>query len=321
MGDIGENLHRPECVLCSANGRIYASNWRGGVTVIEPDGHQWELIAKQPAFDVRPNGIALMPDGSFLLAQLGDEIGGVWRLPDTGALTPFVVEVDGTPLPPTNFAHLDSAGRVWITVSTRQAPRSKGYSRDVADGFIVLVDQTGTRVVADDLGFANECLVHPDEKHLFVNETFSRRLSRFDIVDGGRLTNKQTVCEFGDGVFPDGMAFDAEGGIWIVSIVSNRVLRLSPDGNLDVVIDDSDPDHLAWVEQAYQGDGMDRPHLDQIESRRLRSISSLAFGGADMKTGYLGCLLGDTIASFTTGVPGHPPPHWNFTGPARPRSH
>jgi hypothetical protein len=57
---------------------------------------------------------------------------------------------------------------------------------------------------------------------------------------------------------------------------------------------------------------MGRPHLDQVVSRRLRNISSLAFGGADLRTGYLGCLLGDSIATFRSPVAGFPPAHWTW---------
>jgi hypothetical protein len=57
---------------------------------------------------------------------------------------------------------------------------------------------------------------------------------------------------------------------------------------------------------------MNRPHLDTIISRRLRNISSLAFGGKDLKTVYLGCLLGDSLATFRSPVAGRPPVHWLF---------
>ena len=55
---------------------------------------------------------------------------------------------------------------------------------------------------------------------------------------------------------------------------------------------------------------MGRPHLDKISSRRLANVSSLAFGGPDLSTAFLGCLLGDRIAYFTAPLPGLPPPHW-----------
>ena len=37
---VGHDLARPECVLACASGRLYASDMRGGVVVIEPDGTQ-----------------------------------------------------------------------------------------------------------------------------------------------------------------------------------------------------------------------------------------------------------------------------------------
>ena len=48
----------------------------------------------------------------------------------------------------------------------------------------------------------------------------------------------------------------------------------------------------------FAAETMDRRHLDNIKSRRLRNISSLAFGGSDLKTIYMGYLLGDSLATF-----------------------
>lgn len=317
VGFIGHDLQRPECVLCASNGRVYTADWRGGVSVIEPGGSTWSLLATNADFTVKPNGIALMEDGSFLLAHLGDQDGGVYRLMPDGDLLPFCIDVDGVALPPTNYPHLDEKGRVWVSVSTRHIPRASAYRPDIADGFIVLIDKTCARIVADGLGYTNECLVHPDGRRLFVNETFARRLTAFTIADDGSLDNKTTIAEFGAGTYPDGMTFDQDGGIWITSIVSNRVIRIAPDGVQEIIIEDNDPDHLHWVEEAFQAGSMNRPHLDQIKSDKLRNISSLAFGGSDLKSGYLGCLLGHQVATFSSPYKGHAPVHWNFAGPEK----
>ena len=127
------------------------------------------------------------------------------------------------------------------------------------------------------------------------------------------LDQVETVIEFGHGIFPDGLTFDARGGIWITSIVSNRVLHIEADGRTPlVVIEDADPEHLDWVEKAFQGGSMGRLHLDQVKSRKLRNISSLAFGGKDLRTVYLGCLLDDRLYRFRSPVPGRPPVHWHY---------
>ena len=307
---VGKDLRRPECVLATADGALHLSDWRGGVTVIAPGGAQRSILAKGD-FMPKPNGIGLLADGSWLLAHLGDEDGGLYRLQQDGTLSPFLLTVEGEDLSPTNYVHVDGRGRTWATVSTRLSPRSLGYRGDVADGYIVLLDYDGARIVADGLGYTNECLVHPISGQLYVNETFARRLSRFDVADDGSLSNKKTIAEFGAGTFPDGLTFDAEGGIWITSIVSNRVIRVDAEGGQEVVLEDSDSAHLDWVEKAYRTGTMGRPHLDRAAGRRLKNISSLAFGGRDLKTVYLGCLLGDAVASFRSDVAGLPPYHWN----------
>ena len=318
---VGSQLQRPECVLATSNGRLYTADWRGGIGIIEADGSQWYLLPNKYGIELKPNGICLMPDGSFLIAHLGADDGGIYRISDTGELSPYCLKIDGQAIPPSNYVHLDVQHRVWLTVSTRQVPRSKGYTADITDGFIALIEPDGTaRIVADDLGYTNECLSSPDGKQLIVNETFSRRLTAFDIENDGNLSNKRTLATFGEGTFPDGLTFDSEGGSWVTSIVSNRVIRIAPDGTQALMIEDCDLAHLAWVESAYQSSSMDRPHLDQAKSKRLKNISSLAFGGEDLKTAYLGCLLDDSIYSFKSSISGHPPTHWTFAGPKKPES-
>jgi len=310
VGFAGSGLHRPECVLVSADCRLHVADWRGGVTVIAPDGASRTVLARGD-FSPRPNGVAIHPEGGWLLAHLGEADGGVYRLTEDGTLDPFLLEVDGVPLPPTNYVHIDAERRIWITVSTRIRPRIAACRPDCDDGFIVLVDGEGARIVADGLGYTNECLVHPRTGQLFVNETFGRRLSRFDVAEDGTLANKTTVARFGIGEFPDGLTFDEEDGIWVTSIVSNRVIRIAADGSRELVLDDGDANHVAWVEEAFSRGALERRHLDTATGR-LKNISSLAFGGPDRKTAYLGCLQGDRIAHFRAGYAGFPPSHWAF---------
>jgi len=310
---VGNGLSRPECVLATARGDLFTADWRGGVAHLRVDGTQALYVSRLPGGRLpRPNGIALRADGSFLLADLGESLGGVFVLERSGDVRPLLEQVDGIDLPPTNFVHDDGSGRIWITVSTRHRPRAAAYRRDVADGFIVLLDGRGARIVADSLGYTNEAAIGPDRRWLYVNETFSRRLTRFRIGDDGSLSSRQTVTEFGAGTFPDGLAFDVDGGIWITSIVSNRVIRVDRDGGQQLMLEDCDPGHLESCEAAFAAGSMGRPHLDTGSGRLLRNISSLAFGGADLRTAYLGCLLGEQLASFRAPVAGYAPTHWNF---------
>jgi sugar lactone lactonase YvrE len=308
---VGAGLRRPECVLATARGDLFTADWRGGVAQIRRDGSQTLFTAPLAGGrPLRPNGIALRADGRFLLADLGEELGGVFLLDRSGNVRPLLERVDGIDLPPTNFVHEDAAGRIWVTVSTRERPRAAAYRPDVADGFIVLLDARGARIVADRLGYTNEALVSPDGRWLYVNETFGRRLTRFRIGADGSLAGRETVADFGAGTFPDGLTFDAEGGVWITSIVSNRVIRVDRQGAQTLMLDDCDAGHLERCEAAFVAGAMGREHLDTGGGSVLRNISSLAFGGDDLRTAFLGCLLGERLACFRAPVAGHPPTHW-----------
>lgn len=320
---VGKGLSRPECALAHSSGHIFVPDWTddGGVSIITPNGETYRHLAKnwsemsgEFGLDepLRPNGICLLPDGSFLLAHLGAERGGVFKLAMDGAVSAFLTNVHGMPMPPTNFVTVDSMERIWVTVSTKKTPRAAAYRSDVADGFIVLVDQGESRIVADGLGYTNECLPHPDGKRLFVNETFARRLTSFDIAANGDLSNRKTVAELSHGIFPDGLAFDEHGDAWLTSIVSNRVLRVDDDGDVQTYIEDVDIDHLNWVEEAWKSHAMGRPHLDKAAGKHLHNVSNLAFAGMDLKQGVLGCLLDDKLAVVDMPVRGAKPVHWDY---------
>ncbi|MCU0818174.1 MAG: SMP-30/gluconolactonase/LRE family protein [Beijerinckiaceae bacterium] len=303
----GSGLSRPECLVTHESGWLFAADWQGagGVACIAPDGGVTRITARRPADDpLRPNGIALEPGGTFLVAHLGADTGGVFRLHPDGACAPVLLELDGKVLPPSNFPLLDRKGRIWLTISTRMVPRALDYRPEAHSGFIVLIEEGRARIVADGLGYTNECALSPDERFLFVNETFARRLTRFSVLDDGSLVDRTTVTTFGAGTFPDGVALDEAGDFWITSIISNRVIHVRGDGTQRIILEEADDAHLTAVEPAFLHGSMGRAHLDGSPARCLRNVSSLSFGGPTLREAYLGCLLGERIAQFTAPVRG-----------------
>ena len=323
LESIFSGLQRPECVLTHSSGSVFVSDRRGGVLRIHRDWTQ-DLIGgpgvignSNPAEGppLLPNGIAIQRDGAFLVANLGEQ-GGVWRIAPDGVASPWLMEVDGRPVHRVNFVMNDSGDisdkqdRVWACISATDG--SDAYPLRTATGYIVLRDAAGTRIVADGLHYTNECRVSLDGRFMYVNETFGRRLSRFRIGKTGELTGKETVATFGDGDFPDGLALDAEGGAWVVCVGSNRVYRIAPDGKKLTVIDDAEPATAKQLEAAFLAGTLNRPQLSAARGRRLHNVTSLAFGGADLRTVYMGCLAGDSLATFRSPVAGVQPVHWNW---------
>jgi sugar lactone lactonase YvrE len=313
---VATGLRRPECVLCLGDGGLLVSHMGAGVLHVAPDGSQ-STIGRTSEVDGQPfipNGLALLPDGDILVANMG-QAGGVWRLSADGAMAAELREVEGTVLAATNFV-LAQGARTWITVSTRQWPVSRAFLPDCADGFIVLRDERGARIVADGLAFANEARLDAQGRYLYVAETFAHRVSRFAVRADG-LGERETFADLGSGHYPDGIAFDAEGGLWVASIISNRVLRLDRGGAPTLMLDDGDPQQLQRIEQRLKAGTLSREDVQSQRGTRLANLSSIAFGGPDLKTAYLGSLGGDTLLAFPSPVRGLAPPHWQQAFPHR----
>jgi sugar lactone lactonase YvrE len=310
----GQGLSRPECVLPTPQGDVYVPDWRGGVGVVRADGTTQSWLARNPGIDLKPNGIALLPDGGFLIANLGDA-GGVWRLGTDGGLTPFLTGIEGRPLPPANFVLVDGEERVWISVSTRQVPRQKAWRRDVADGFVVLVEKGGARIAADRLHYTNEMRPDPAGEFLYVVETFGRRLLRYPMGARGALGAPQLHVQFGPSVLPDGFAFDEEGGLWVTSLVSNLLLRVDARGGIETVIADTNAGHVAAVEAAFESGMMQAPHLGPMQGTRFQHLTSIGFGGPDRRQAVLGSLHADCLYRFRAPVAGVAQPWWKYPLP------
>lgn len=314
---VGMGLVRPECVLTTERGDVFASDWRGGVSHIEPDGsqHLYEGKTADLPEGLRPNAIALESDGSFVFANLGTETGGAWRIDRRGQVRPILAELEGKPILPSNFVTRDEKGRLWLTVSTRVQPRSDDFAAISGTGHIIMMDTRGARIVADGLGYANECRAHPSGDSLYVIETCGRRLTRLPILKSGDLGPQETVAEFGKEGFPNGFGFDVQGGCWVACIVSNQLVHVSREGRVEVVLEDKDVRFVAATERAFQGTPRTRPPLDDNPAQTLRNISSVAFGGTDLRSLYLGCVSGGSIAKLPAPVAGHPPVHWRYPTP------
>lgn len=311
---VSNGLSRPECILCTASAGMFVSHDPIGVLHIAADGSR-KLYGRQDGVTSQqftPNGIALMPDGRLMIANSGLE-GGVWQVDRSGDCRPFLMEIEGRHLYPVNFVLADKEGRLWISVSTRQVPRAKAYRHDIADGYIVLWDGKTARIVAEGFGYTNECRLSNDGAYLYVNETFARRISRLPVATDGSLGARETFAVLGAGDYPDGGTFDAMGGYWLTSVVSNRIYRFEPDGKPHLMFEDADPAYVAMAEKTFKKEGLTAEILYADAGKTLNHIASIAFGGEDMRTAYLGTLKMNCFPTFRSPVPGVRPVHWNWT--------
>jgi sugar lactone lactonase YvrE len=319
----GRDLQRPECILAEADGTLWSADARGGVVRIAPDGGQ-TLIAQQ--VDSRfagtsdlarrftegtlPNGLAFARNGDFLIANFGTDCLEV--MDREGRSRVLHDSIDGRPIGKVNFVLRDSRDRLWITVSTRIRNWMEAVRPGIDDGYIAMADEHGIRIVADGLHFTNEVRLDATESHLYAVETCGRRISRFRVGTDGSLGERRIFgpADFGPAGFPDGCTFDAYGNLWITLIMAERLIALTPEGEVLTLFDDGNPAAIAALEAAYQA-GQATPELMMAtRSSVVPWMASITFGGPDLSTVYIGSLLGTTIPFFRSPVVGLPMVHW-----------
>lgn len=322
----GSGLQRPECILAEPDGTLWTADARG-VMRIGPDGAQ-TLIRQRPAgvadvgeaapADARalvlgaslPNGIAFDDDGSILVANFGTD--AIERMTRDGQSHTLFTEIGGQPLGKVNFVLTDSRGRIWFTVTTRRVPWTLSINERTADGYIGLIDGPGggIRIVAEGFVGTNEIRLDAHEEWLYVAETNARRISRLRVQADGSLTGREVYGPADLGGFPDGFAIDAVGNLWITLILTERLIALTPEGEVLTLLDDGNPEALAVYERHYQAGSTTPELMGACKGMLAPMMASIAFGGPDLQTVYLGSLMGTTLPCFRSPVPGLPLAHW-----------
>ena len=122
-----------------------------------------------------------------------------------------------------NDAKADSAGNIWAG--------SMPFGGDRPDGSLYRIDPQGDVIVVD-RGYyvANGPAISVDGAWLFHTDTRLGHVYRF-ALEHGRLGARELWLKFRpEWGSPDGMTFDAEGGLWIAHWGGARVTRFDPDG-------------------------------------------------------------------------------------------
>lgn len=302
---VGQGLVRPECVIAEADGTLWTSDARGIATRIDPDGMQATLGP-----DVgEPNGMAMDRQGNLIVASMSG--GKVYKLHRDGRSEVLLDSIDGKPLGAVNFCFIDSRDRLWISVSTRQLPWWHAVVGNLRDGYIVLVDEKGPRIVADNISMTNEVRLDAAEQLLYAVETIPGRLLRFPVRDDGSLGDPEQFGpdNLGIGGYMDGFAFDAEGNIWVAAVCRNGLAVIFPDGSYQTVFEDPRPAVLEAMILKQQSGTIEPADLGACAGDTVQLPTSIAFGGPDLRTCYMGSLAMPRLLTFRAPVAGLPLMH------------
>jgi sugar lactone lactonase YvrE len=227
-------------------GRLWFAHWGVGEVVAVDDDGTAEVVSPGPermgwAFDWLPDGRRITTGAS------------VTRRETDGTTTTLREHA-------ANEVVIDPAGHVFVD----------GFDFDFLGGgtpepgWIDLVAPDGTsRRVAEDIQFPNGMVVTPDGSTLVVAESFAGRLTAFDIGTDGSLTNRRV---WADGLAPDGLAIDAEGGIWVqtADTAAHTGDPASPAGACVRVLDGGEITHRVEVDLPCFAAGLGGPDGRQL---------------------------------------------------------
>ncbi len=291
----GLGLNRPEDVVVGRDNRVWASDASSACAEILPDGS----LRRDGRAGGQPNGINMDLEGLIVIANY--ESGPVQRL-DTasGKVETLCTEVEGDPLTSSNYPILDRGGNIWCANSTRSDPWSQALDGR-ADGMLFRIRTDGrAEKMADGIRFANGLALDADESHIYVCETTGCDVLRYRIrsdgslgpaerygpvlgqaapdLDPDRLPGPEESVGLG---LTDGCGFDQEGNLWVTLVAANRIVAITPQGEVVEVI--ADP-----------------------KGELMRLPTNVSWGGPDMRDLYIGSIGSDYVLHARSPVPGLP---------------
>jgi sugar lactone lactonase YvrE len=330
VSTIGRDLQRPECILAERSGTLWAADARGGVTRIDPDGRQQfigqradsrfasaasdspeELEAKFTRGTL-PNGLAFAANGDIVIANFGTDALEV--MDRSGRSRTLYDRLDGAPIGKVNFVLRDRRNRLWLTISTRVNPWTAAVATPVRDGYVAVADERGLRVVAEGFHFTNEVRLDAREEWLYIVETTGPHITRMRLDEsagrGVRLVDREIFGPAHLGGYPDGIAFDAFGNLWCTLIMLDQLVALTPEGEKLLLLDDGDPAASRNLLAKMARGEVTTEDMTSARGTMAPWMASVTFGGPDLRTVYVGSLLGTTIPFFRSPLAGLPMVHW-----------
>jgi gluconolactonase len=260
-------LDHPECCAFDRDGNLWAGGEGGQIYRIDPSGTA-VTIANLGGFC---SGLAFAPDDRELFVCVAGV--GIVRVLRNGEHRVFATHAGNHKISAANYLLFDRVGRMYVTDSGKWMKRN---------GFVLRFDPNGDgEVIAGSFGYANGLALSADESYLYMVESDSDSVYRFEIGSDGQLKEPKVHADE-VGRFPDGLALDAQANLYACCYASDEIWRISPDGKKTLLA------HDRW------GILLGRP-------------TNLAFGGRDFDEIYVANLGRYTITRAKLGIRGQPP--------------
>jgi gluconolactonase len=291
---VGLGLRRPEDVVVSRDGHVWASDQGSACAEILADG----TLRRVGSVTGAPNGINMDGQGRIIIANF--EAGPLQRLDTrTGKVETVCEAVGGQRLTSANYPILDREGNIWCANSTFASPWQASLDGR-ADGMLFRVRPDGrAERMADGIRFANGLALDADESHIYICETTGCDVLRYRMRADGSLSAPERYGPVLGEAWPpnrdmsaladpnftrrlgltDGCGFDVEGNLWVTLVAANRIVAITPRGEVVSVIEDP-------------------------SGEIMRQPTNVTWGGADLRDLYIGTITNDYVLHARSPVAG-----------------
>ena len=242
MGDVfASGLFFPEGPVALPDGTwlVVEGGERGCVTQISADGKTRRTVAVTGL----PNGLAVDSSGAIWVAE--PKVPSLLRVTLAGHVEVFLTECNGEPFLYPNDLCFGPDGALYLTDSGITAadfePGGKvrpDFNTCPMDGRVYRIDVRTKTIEKIDSGlrFTNGIAFGPDND-LYVNETLTGAVYRYRWKDGGVGPREVFGNVWNESTYPtlrgpDGMAFGADGKLYVAVFGQGDVTVLGTDGRV-----------------------------------------------------------------------------------------
>src|ERR1041384_4543755 len=172
------NSFAPEDVAFDSRDRIYCGTDDGIIYRLQPDGTNPEVFAQTNG---RPLGLVFDHEGNLIVA---DAMVGLMSISPDKKVTVLSTEAGGVSFKCTNDLDVAADGTIYFTDASKKFPLTQ-LKADLLEhqpnGRFLAYDQKTkqSRVLMNDLYFANGVAVSPDQSFVLVNDTGAYRIRRY----------------------------------------------------------------------------------------------------------------------------------------------
>lgn len=261
-------LDHPEGVAVGRDGTLYAGGEAGQVYRISSDGKRVETLANTGGFCL---GVTLDQDENIYVCDLGRR--ALLKVSRQGSVTVVAEAVGDRKFLCPNFSVFDSQGNLYFSDSGEWKQANGVVCRLRVNGQVELFAQ-------GPFHFANGLAFDAAERHLYVVESNLDRVVRIEIKPDGSAGVPEVYAE-GLARVPDGMAFDANGNLYVTTYASNCIYRVASDRRVELLCQD-------------------------VENLLLCQATNCAFGGANFDQLFVGNLGRDHLSVLDLKIKGQP---------------